>query len=262
MVNDSGDSSPTIATMELDEEKTSFGDLHRLLEDDMVSLRRPRRYHIRCAPCLTIANGLMLLVIAVLLITHTSNLLKYNETIKSKTDGLHFLRAETAIDQFLTILEFTRDAVKMELRPFDDIFNWHQGAFRGDPRPELNEAWRSMVHGIVNIHLFVFNFEQALQDTIHECPHPYGCQIHHPTTPWLNWPMARAITMLCSPYCMNCIVWSELLQSRLCLAKLPRKQCESICFRKIILTSMKCSSQIQERKSGYILITALMCKYF
>ena len=35
----------------------------------------------------------------------------------------------------------------MELQPFDDIFNWHKGAFRGDPRPELNEAWKNMIHG-------------------------------------------------------------------------------------------------------------------
>ena len=37
----------------------------------------------------------------------------------------------------------------MELRPFDDVFNFHEGPFRGDPRPELNEAWKSMVHGMV-----------------------------------------------------------------------------------------------------------------
>ena len=35
----------------------------------------------------------------------------------------------------------------METRPFDDVFSGHEGPFRGDPRPELDDAWRGLLHG-------------------------------------------------------------------------------------------------------------------
>ncbi|RDW81842.1 hypothetical protein BP6252_02954 [Coleophoma cylindrospora] len=44
--------------------------------------------------------------------------------------------------------DFTKDAIKLEIRPFDDTFNDETGSvFRGEPRPELNNAWKQLLHG-------------------------------------------------------------------------------------------------------------------
>lgn len=37
----------------------------------------------------------------------------------------------------------------MQLQPFDDVFNEHGGSFRGSPRPELDQAWKGLLHGIL-----------------------------------------------------------------------------------------------------------------
>ena len=45
------------------------------------------------------------------------------------------------------IKDFTKEAIQLEERPFDDTFSWSESHFRGDPRPELDDAWKSLIHG-------------------------------------------------------------------------------------------------------------------
>ena len=44
---------------------------------------------------------------------------------------------------------FTREAIRMQLQPFDDVFNERGGSLRGSARPELDQAWKGLLHGIL-----------------------------------------------------------------------------------------------------------------
>lgn len=54
--------------------------------------------------------------------------------------------------QRLTGVAFTRDAIRNELRPFDDVLRKHESKFLGDPRPELDEAWGGLLHGMTPLY--------------------------------------------------------------------------------------------------------------
>jgi len=48
----------------------------------------------------------------------------------------------------LKTYDFTKEAIKLEIRPFQDTFgDDEQSVFRGNPRPELEKAWKGMIHG-------------------------------------------------------------------------------------------------------------------
>ena len=42
----------------------------------------------------------------------------------------------------------------MEVRTFDDVFHDHESLYRGEPRPELGQAWQKLLRGISHLTVY------------------------------------------------------------------------------------------------------------
>ena len=111
----------------------SFTDVDEFLleKDDLNRMNTYRKHGTRRHELIAYGNVVVLIV----------NLLFF----ASAYYQVRFPQVES--DVRLSSDEFTRDAIQLELHSFDDIFNYHQGVFRGDPRPELDDAWMGLIHG-------------------------------------------------------------------------------------------------------------------
>ncbi len=49
------------------------------------------------------------------------------------------------------VVEFTKSAVELEIVTQDDVFHAHASPFRGEPRPELDQAWMGLLKGAMRI---------------------------------------------------------------------------------------------------------------
>ena len=60
----------------------------------------------------------------------------------------HGMHLHCHMEKLLTIRTgYTDEAIKWELRPFDDVFHDHESLYRGPPRPELDRAWQNLMKG-------------------------------------------------------------------------------------------------------------------
>lgn len=103
-------------------EKQSFDDASNLLAEELVTEPRAKQR----PNLLLLFNCLFLLANIAILLFITSHH-DHNPQLGSHA--------------------FTRNAMKLEVRPLDDIFGPHESLYRGEPRPELDAAWNDLMEG-------------------------------------------------------------------------------------------------------------------
>ncbi|MCJ1385520.1 hypothetical protein MMC17_008643 [Xylographa soralifera] len=111
-----------------DSEKSSFADTENLLDHEQPQANdQPGRNRTRF---LFAFNCIFAILNFTLLVSLISNLVPWSGKAVQ-----------------LPSHEWSKEATKIELRPFDDVFHDHYSVYRGEPRPELDHAWMKLLRG-------------------------------------------------------------------------------------------------------------------
>lgn len=119
-------------------EKQSFDDASNLLAEELVTEPRAKQR----PNLLLLFNCLFLLANIAILLFITSH---HDHNPQLGSHGIYLF--QTTRHSSLTPIAFTRNAMKLEVRPLDDIFGPHESLYRGEPRPELDAAWNDLMEG-------------------------------------------------------------------------------------------------------------------
>jgi len=117
-----------------DEESSSIGDTHTLLNEHQKTEPYPKDKRSLRSVFWAILSFINIFVFGF-------NLFRIFIPYSSRG-------GEKVNDVRLKTYDFTKDAIKLEIRPFQDTFGDNEHSlFRGNPRPELDAAWLGMVQG-------------------------------------------------------------------------------------------------------------------